>query len=198
MGFRGNQSSRVACADLSDAQQAEKLNATTSPPRAREASRARAAAAAGCYRPDAFGCRCCSSAAVPVPSACGGRASSGACCVEHGTGTALPQHSAASAGLCSCMKDPALQTHPAQPSLGCASHRRENICSLGLRSLGRGLARQRCAIVPFPGVQGPCCGFGGASSRGAPNHEGDRGTAAALENSVLKLFPGKRCPLLLM
>lgn len=50
MGFRVNRSGRVASADLSDMQQAQKLNATTSPPRARKASRAPAAAAAGCVK----------------------------------------------------------------------------------------------------------------------------------------------------
>lgn len=35
-------------------------------------------------------------------------------CVERGTGSALPHHSAASAGLSSC---PCLQIHPAQPCL---------------------------------------------------------------------------------
>lgn len=64
-----------------------------------------------------------------------------------GAGAALPHRSAASAGLCSCPKDPSLQIHPAQPwDLGCPSHHLDNVCSLGLRNLSRDLERQSCAL----------------------------------------------------
>lgn len=186
MGFRGNRSSRVACADLSDVQQPEKLNATTSPPRARKASRARAAAAAGCLKTSYIWLplllSCCASTRCRLSLSYSlSPASSSAWCVEparHCPTTLQPALGFPTAQRTLHCKF----TQPSHLSLAhdlwCPSHYLENVCSLGLRNVSRDLERQRCALgldggnSPFPwGTGSLLCLWRTQAPRGAPNHE---------------------------